>query len=412
MWTLLVAVALNAASAPLPPDRPAPGASPEEGEQRESLEPWGISVRRGSSRTRTWVRAKLILPTAKSGPARSLRFAPTPLVRTVAVKRGSNCSHGEEGFTIEATGDTVELALELGPGTEGTLPLGTLQLSDSGETRSLDVQLRRSVEPRERPWRFKTCKRKRPVRERLTRYSPPETCDLSGTEVVLDPGHGPEENSGGYSARGVHEHVFNDALAQEVRRQLKRRGGFAVKLTREGDTDKTLNGRVAKIKRADPDLMVSLHHDSIGDEFRTQREPETQGEAPILSCEDHSGFSLYVNARNPHAARSYHLARRISDRLLASGRKVGRYFHWGQMHRGIYNGDTLFVLRRAQVPAVLVESGFICNYAEETRLGTARHRRRTAALIADGVFQYLVETKCNQAPLDFDYSALMKPSRN
>ena len=107
---------------------------------------------------------------------------------------------------------------------------------------------------------------------------------------------------------------------------------------------------------------------------------------------------------------SYHFARSLSDRLLAAGRRGGRVFFWGQLERGIYNGDVLYVLRGADVPAVLFEAGFICNHREEIELSRARYRRKPARLVAAAVIEFFVHQRCGTPP-ELDTTHLIGASR-
>ncbi|MEM6734379.1 MAG: N-acetylmuramoyl-L-alanine amidase, partial [Myxococcota bacterium] len=260
--------------------------------------------------------------------------------------------------------------------------------------------LNKGVPPIRRPRKMRVCGSAPPPPERpkrVERPTVPQSCSLSRFHVMLDPGHGPEK-VGATSARGVPEFQFNDALAAETKRALRRYGRMRVTLTREPTEDRSLAGRVAWVNKKAPDLLVSLHHDSTSPR---RRRDIVVGDSTFSSCTERFGFSVYLDTVRDTGTQSYHLARRVSDRYLAAGIPIGRFFFWGQLERGIYNGDMLYLLRRVEVPAVLIESGFICNHEEERRLSTVAYRRRLARLIADAVVQTLVETRCEEpAPLD------------
>ncbi len=364
-----------------------------------------FAVSQAPAHSSSWVRLSL---SQSSADAWTVVFAPTPLARRIAISRGSRCEAGPEGFAISTDSASVELAVQIGPGVDDTLRLGRLiQPSKPTEARTVEVTLRRGLKPRPRPRGFVSCKAIQRAATPPPKTEIPESCDLSSASVVLAPGHGPGRNSGGRSARGVDEYVFNDALAEAIRRAIRKRAPISVELTRNPDQDRGLGGRVAFTNRKRPDLMLSVHHDSVADRRRkTIIVEDTQ----VQTCDEQFGFSLYLDTVDEHARVSYHFARALSDRLLAAGRRVGRFFFWGQLERGIYNGDVLYVLRGADVPAVLFEAGFICNHREEIELSRARYRRKPARLVAAAVIEFFVHQRCGTPP-ELDTTHLIGASR-
>ncbi|MEM6532182.1 MAG: N-acetylmuramoyl-L-alanine amidase [Myxococcota bacterium] len=364
-----------------------------------------VSVTDGPVKSESWVTMTVTRSSPVTGPW-AVRFKPTPLVRRVAAT-GLCRQNTDRHFEVHGeSGDTeLSVALQLGPGTEGRLRLGTLNLDD--EHAVVLVNLERKLKVRKRPAGMRHCGKPvlSPARlKRVRKPAVPATCKLAGYHVMLDPGHGPEKQ-GGVSARGMPEFEFNDALAADTERALRRHQRLRVSLTRTPGEDLGLAARVALINKKAPDLLVSLHHDSTSPRRRKQTEVDGQ---TVSSCTEHRGFSVYLDTVRDTGPSSYHLARRVSDRYLAAGLPVGRYFFWGQLERGIYNGDMLYLLRRVRVPAVLIESGFICNHEEERRLGDKNYRQRLATLIADAIVQTLVETRCEE-PEPLDASGLLYP---
>ncbi len=355
---------------------------------------WTAVVSDAPSRSETWVRVTVRAETAEPH-GWDLTFVPTPLVRHLHVEASASCEMSGEGYRITRSGAASELrlALRVGPGTEGALRLGAM--SAHGVERTLEVNLSKAVRDPPRPRQFRRCRQAPRETVSTTRFAVSKACDLSETFVMLDPGHGPGVNTGGVSATGVDEYVFNDLLAIETRKAIRARAPVRVELTREATRNRPLRARVKRVNREAPDLLLSLHHDSVADAERLTLVRDGQ---ELRSCEEHYGFSLYLDTVDEFAPASYHAARRLSDRLMAAGRPVGRYFFWGQVEHGIYNGDVLYLLRNVEVPAVLLENGFICNYDEERRLQRPAFRRKLASLIADSVLEFLTERKCGAAP--------------
>jgi N-acetylmuramoyl-L-alanine amidase len=87
---------------------------------------------------------------------------------------------------------------------------------------------------------------------------------LRGLAIVLDPGHGGGD-SGAVGAAGLRESDANLAIAQRLA-QLLEAGGARVLLTRASDTAVSLDDRVLWIARQNPDLVLSIHNNSVGEE--------------------------------------------------------------------------------------------------------------------------------------------------
>jgi len=198
----------------------------------------------------------------------------------------------------------------------------------------------------------------RQIRRRLRRPPPPKQprppARIRAT-VVIDPGHGGRD-PGAIATSGLREKTVNLAVALAAAKLLERRG-LDVVLTRSSDRFVELNERAAIANHRGADLFVSIHADA----------------APNRSAH---GYTIYA-ARSASAA-SLRLAAAVERRMRST-----------RVHsRGIRRGD-FRVLVRTSCPAVLVETGYLSHASESRRLADAGHRRRLAAAVADGVFDFL-----------------------
>ena len=208
--------------------------------------------------------------------------------------------------------------------------------------------------------------------------------------VVLDPGHSPKK-PGALSARGVPETEFNDRLAKEIARLLESIEDVRVVLTRKPGEECGLKQRVERIHEADPDLAISVHHDSVQPHFLTGW--EHQGKQ-LRYSDRFSGFSLFVPEKGYYAQISRIAARLLADHLIA-GRQAFSTYHamkipgesrkWLDPERGIFSGDFLYLSRNLKVPFVLLEAGVIVNREEEQRLSDPAEVQRLAGLVAGAV---------------------------
>lgn len=171
----------------------------------------------------------------------------------------------------------------------------------------------------------------------------------SPTTIVIDAGHGGHDR-GGVPRQRVSEKAMTLDVAQRLRRNLEA-SGYRVVMTRNSDVFIPLGTRTAIANSYRNAIFVSVH-------FNSARRSGA------------SGIETYFYGRNSHTLASavhYHVARATSS----SNRGVRR--------RGF------FVLRRARIPAVLVECGFLTNPTEARYIQNSAYRQRLADAIANGV---------------------------
>jgi len=195
---------------------------------------------------------------------------------------------------------------------------------------------------------------------------PPHASYLEGLTIVIDPGHGGRADREGWKCgpTGLREAEVNLRVAQFLRGFLAG-SGVNVVLTREADVyldaddQADLLARIAIANESRADLFLSIHHNA-------GRSAETNYTSVFYhGAPDHSPASLDV-AR--HLLAGLHDALRLEQQLDCG--LVSDY--------AIYPGKGFAVLRAAEVPAVLTESSFHSNPAEERRLRNPVYNRREA----------------------------------
>ena len=209
----------------------------------------------------------------------------------------------------------------------------------------------------------------------------------AGCRVALDVGHY-ADSPGEISARGVPELVVNQALARRVAAALEHAGIAVTVINAAGDI-RDLAERPRLAKEAGASLLISLHHDSVQDLYKSTW---TWEGAEHAYSDTFSGYGLFVSGLNPAFAESRKVAADMGERLRQMGLRPS--LHHAETiagegrplldeRRGIYRFDDLVVLRQATMPAVLVEAGIIVNRDDEPRLASDGYR----ALIALAIVQ-------------------------
>ena len=222
--------------------------------------------------------------------------------------------------------------------------------------------------------------------------------------IVIDPGHGGRDP--GASGDHSRESAITLAAAQALKQELERTGRYRVRLTRDGDSYVALNRRVAIARQADADLFISLHADAGAD-------PATRGASVYTLSEQGAGRAVREFTRSEDWQRSLNLPGRDAsvDRILldmtqrATQNRSARLARTllgeleGADHpllRRSHRDAGLAVLLAPDVPAVLLEMGFITNPEDERLLNDARARRRMMQAVAEGIDRYFREPSAGE----------------
>ena len=179
--------------------------------------------------------------------------------------------------------------------------------------------------------------------------------------VVIDPGHGGPD-SGAVGIGGVRETDIVLEISLQVARILESKG-VKVRLTRNSEVDLDLPPRVAIANRLRANAFVSIHANASRSRHR-----------------DVNGIETFYFS----GTRAYSLSSKIQKELL----KVSP----SSPDRGVRKGR-FYVIRRTNMPAALVETGFVTGKLGSPRLAKSSHRRNVAFAIAKGILIYLKEVR-------------------
>jgi N-acetylmuramoyl-L-alanine amidase len=213
--------------------------------------------------------------------------------------------------------------------------------------------------------------------------------------IVVDAGHGGHDTGARSLVRN--EKDINLAAALALKGRLERTGRYRVVLTRADDTFIPLDERVRIARAAKADLFISLHSDSAG------QDPTPHG-ASVYTVSDHGVTRVgevlgqhewFASAGDRHADPG--VGKILLDLTQRSTRNRSAEFasllvdHVGQSVDMLPNGHRdagYFVLLAPDVPAVLLEMGFITNPADELRLTDPEQRQRLMDRVGDAIDAY------------------------
>ncbi len=220
----------------------------------------------------------------------------------------------------------------------------------------------------------------------------PEMIQRSGKiqTVVLDPGHGGFDK--GAASTFGNEKTYTLDVARQLRPMLQAKG-FKVVMTRETDVFIPLEVR-ARIANATKDsIFVSIHFNA------TNSNPSATGfeifsltprGAPSTNDESLALHFVNMQAGSPVETQSMELSTVVYHSLC------GHFLE--EFDRGIKRAR-FAVLRRANIPSILVEGGFLSETGDAKRISDTDWRKQLAESICVGVEGYRALVEKKQRPM-------------
>jgi len=222
--------------------------------------------------------------------------------------------------------------------------------------------------------------------------------------VAIDPGHGGED-PGAVGPSGLREKDVVLAIALQLRERLNSNNAMRAMLTRDADFFVPLEQRVAKARRVQADLFVSIHADA----FFT---PQARG-ASVFALSDKGASSSaarwmaerenaadLVGGVNLKAADATVMralldmstTAQIKDSLKLGNEVLARIGQVGRLHKGSVEQAGFAVLKAPDIPSILVETAFISNPEEESRLRDPQYQAQLVEALASGVQRYFARS--------------------
>jgi N-acetylmuramoyl-L-alanine amidase len=218
--------------------------------------------------------------------------------------------------------------------------------------------------------------------------------------IAIDPGHGGED-PGAVGPRGTYEKHVTLAIGRRLKRVVEAQPGIRAMLTRDDDYFVPLAQRVAKARRVQADLFISLHADAFREQrargssvFALSETGATSAAARWLAQKENDADligGVNLDGRDRELARTLlHLsqAAQINDSLKVGRHVLSELAEHNALHKPAVEQAGFAVLKAPDIPSILVETAFISNPDEELKLRSDRHQQRFAESIAEGVRRY------------------------
>jgi N-acetylmuramoyl-L-alanine amidase len=221
--------------------------------------------------------------------------------------------------------------------------------------------------------------------------------------IAVDAGHGGED-PGARGRRGTREKHVTLTIARKLKSLIDAEPNMRAMLTRDGDYFIELGARVEKAQLVKADLFVSIHADAF-------IKPHVRGSSVFaLSERGASSTAAQWLARGENRADligGVNLARKrdrylemtlndlsltaqVNDSLKLARAVLGELGGINPLHKGSVE-QAGFAVLKSRIPSILVETAFISNPDEETRLNDADYQKKIARAILRGIKGYVAK---------------------
>ncbi len=195
---------------------------------------------------------------------------------------------------------------------------------------------------------------------------------VSGKTFVIDPGHGGID--AGASEGDAIEKDLNLKIANCLRVFIEENGGRVV-MTRNSDTNTADPNRAKTVSQKKSDLITrkNLPEKEKADIFISIHMNK-------FSEEKYKGAQVFCA---PSSSESEKLGELVQASLIKNADP--------QNTRNLKIGNSIYILKDATIPSILVECGFLSNKEESARLMTESYQQKVAWAIFMGVTEYLAQ---------------------
>jgi N-acetylmuramoyl-L-alanine amidase len=218
--------------------------------------------------------------------------------------------------------------------------------------------------------------------------------------VAIDPGHGGAKY-GALSPVGLKEKDISLAVAQKLKGLLEENRDVKVILTRDSDTHVELQDRTKVANQAKADVLVSIHCNSMAtpearrnttglETYFLSADASDANAQAVAELENADVSEATEAAADPISMILHDLSRTVAH---ADSKRLAEDVHGslvrqvGMKDHGVHQAPFI-VLLGAEMPAVLVEIGFISHPVEGRKLATPAYQLKVATALRDAVLHF------------------------
>jgi len=218
--------------------------------------------------------------------------------------------------------------------------------------------------------------------------------------VALDPGHGGED-PGAIGRAGSREKDVVLAIAKRLKAKIESQPNMRVMLTRDGDYFVPLHTRVQKARKVQADLFVSIHADAWVEStargssvFVLSEKGASSTAARWLANKENAADLIGgVNIKSHDKQLASVLldlstTAQINDSLKVGKAVLGEIGGINRLHKNGVEQAGFAVLKAPDIPSILIETAFISNPEEESKLTDDAYQDQMADAVLKGIRKY------------------------
>ena len=229
----------------------------------------------------------------------------------------------------------------------------------------------------------------------------PKETEQAKIIVAIDAGHGGED-PGARGSSGTKEKDITLAIAKKLKNAIDKEPNMQGVLIRDGDYFIPLAKRVAKARKLESDIFVSIHADAFTKKSvkgssvfaLSERGASSAFAKFIANKENESDLIGGVSIDDKHPVLAQTLLDLSLSATINDSMKLGRYVldEMGKvntLHKKYVEQAGFAVLKAPDIPSILVETAFISNPKEEKNLRSESFQIKLAESVVKGIKTYL-----------------------
>jgi N-acetylmuramoyl-L-alanine amidase len=230
---------------------------------------------------------------------------------------------------------------------------------------------------------------------------PPKETEQAKIIVAIDAGHGGED-PGARGSSGTKEKDITLAIAKKLKNAIDKEPNMQGVLIRDGDYFIPLAKRVAKARKLEADIFVSIHADAFTKKSvkgssvfaLSERGASSAFAKFIANKENESDLIGGVSIDDKHPVLAQTLLDLSLSATINDSMKLGRYVldemgRVNTLHKKYVEQAGFAVLKAPDIPSILVETAFISNPKEEKNLRSESFQIKLAESVVKGIKTYL-----------------------
>ena len=228
--------------------------------------------------------------------------------------------------------------------------------------------------------------------------------------IAIDAGHGGED-PGAIGPRKSREKNVTLAIAKELQALIHAEPGYTPFMVRTGDYYVGLRERSDKARAANADLFVSIHADAFKNPAAhgasvyvlSDRGASSEAARWLADKENESDLigGVSLDDKEDHLRKTLldlSMTYQRNTSMGVAGSILNRMGAFARLHKRSVEQAAFMVLKSPDMPALLVETGFISNPQEESQLTSQAYQRKMAGAILAGIKEYFAKHPPSSAP--------------